>query len=63
MQKGLSFLVPFMVMLSLSSSAALAAQESELQQNKHERKLAIDEKNITKHSTKVNGQKFKYTAD
>ncbi|WP_019026722.1 S10 family serine carboxypeptidase-like protein [Colwellia piezophila] len=28
----------------------------------NERTLAIDEKNTTKHSTKVNGKKFKYTA-
>ena len=52
-------------MLSLSLSPVLTAHatsQSSEQNSGHERKLAIDEKNTTKHSTKVNGKKFKYTA-
>ena len=54
-----------MAVLSLSLSPALsanAASQASEQNSGHERKLAIDEKNTTKHSTKVNGKKFKYTA-
>jgi len=42
------------MMFSLSSSQVLAADQPTQQQSKYERKLAIDEKNVTKHSTKVN---------
>jgi len=52
-----------MMILSFFSSLAFAANEEvEQQYSIHERKLTIDGKNVTKHSTKVNGQKFKYTA-
>ena len=52
-----------MMILSFFPSLALAANEEvEQQHSVHERKLTIDGKNVTKHSTKVNGQKFKYTA-
>ncbi|HCM47619.1 MAG TPA: carboxypeptidase, partial [Colwellia sp.] len=51
-----------MVLLSLSSSPVLAEKQPSQQPSNHERKLVIDEKNITKHSTKINGEKFKYTA-
>jgi carboxypeptidase C (cathepsin A) len=51
-----------MVLLSLSSSPVLAEKQPSQQPSKHQRKLVIDEKNISKHSTKINGKKFKYTA-
>ena len=51
-----------MVILSLSSSPVIAEKQAKQQSVKHERKLAIDETNVTKHSTKVKGKKFKYTA-
>ena len=62
---GKSLFVPLMVILSLSLSPALsanAASQASQKNSQHERKLAIDEKSTTKHSTKVNGKKIKYTA-
>ncbi len=44
------------------SSDALAADKPSQTLEAHERKLLIDSKNTTKHSTKINGKKIKYTA-
>jgi len=52
-----------MIILGFISNIVLAAdKEVEQPYSIHERKLIIDGNNVTKHSTKVNGQKFKYTA-
>ncbi|ALO33679.1 carboxypeptidase [Colwellia sp. MT41] len=50
------------VLLSISLSLPGVQSVLASTENQYQRKLAIDEKNVTKHSTKVNGKKFKYTA-
>ena len=44
------------------SSLSLAAEKPNQNLAQYERKIAIDAKNTTKHSTKINGEKIKYTA-
>ena len=51
-----------MVKKSLLSILSLLLLVSQLALAESERKLAIDEKNTTKHSTKINGKKIPYTA-
>ena len=48
--------------LHLVKVFALLLVFSGLSHADNERKLAIDESSTTKHSTKVNGKKFNYTA-
>lgn len=49
-------------MFGISSHTVIASDNVTLSSAKHERQLAVDEKNVTKHSTKVKGKKFNYTA-
>jgi carboxypeptidase C (cathepsin A) len=61
-RKALFMLMIMVTVFSMLSNTAIAENETKLSSVRYERKLAIDDKNITKHSTKVNGNKFDYTA-